>query len=40
MNGTVVALLVKAGDKVEKGQPLIIVEAMKWSTVLKRHMPA
>jgi len=35
MNGTVVALLVKAGDKVEKGQPLIIVEAMKMEHSIK-----
>lgn len=35
MNGTVVALLVKAGDKVEKGQALIIVEAMKMEHSIK-----
>jgi 3-methylcrotonyl-CoA carboxylase alpha subunit len=35
MNGTVVALLVKAGDKVVKGQQLIIVEAMKMEHSIK-----
>lgn len=35
MNGTVVALLVNAGDKVEKGQQLIIVEAMKMEHSIK-----
>jgi 3-methylcrotonyl-CoA carboxylase alpha subunit len=35
MNGTVVALLVKAGDKVKKGQQLIIVEAMKMEHSIK-----
>ena len=35
MNGTVVALLVKTGDKVEKGQQLIIVEAMKMEHSIK-----
>ena len=29
MSGTIVAVLVKAGDAVAKGAPLIIVEAMK-----------
>jgi 3-methylcrotonyl-CoA carboxylase alpha subunit len=29
MSGTVVAVLVKAGDKVERGAPLVILEAMK-----------
>jgi len=29
MSGTVVAVLVKAGDKVARGAPLVIVEAMK-----------
>ncbi|WP_412973051.1 acetyl/propionyl/methylcrotonyl-CoA carboxylase subunit alpha [Glaciecola sp. MF2-115] len=35
MNGTVVALLVKAGEKVKKGQQLIIVEAMKMEHSIK-----
>ena len=35
MNGTVVALLVKAGDKVKKGQQVIIVEAMKMEHSIK-----
>jgi 3-methylcrotonyl-CoA carboxylase alpha subunit len=29
MSGTVVAVMVKAGDKVDKGAPLIVLEAMK-----------
>ena len=29
MSGTVVAVMVKAGDKVEQGAPLMILEAMK-----------
>ena len=29
MSGTVVAVLVKAGDKVARGAPLMILEAMK-----------
>lgn len=29
MNGTIVALLVEPGEKVEKGQPILIMEAMK-----------
>ncbi len=29
MNGTVVALLVEPGDQVEKGMPLMVMEAMK-----------
>lgn len=35
MNGTVVALLVNIGDKVKKGQQLIIVEAMKMEHSIK-----
>jgi len=35
MNGTVVALLVKTGDKVKKGQQVIIVEAMKMEHSIK-----
>lgn len=34
MNGTVVKLLVNAGDSVEKGQPLMIMEAMKMEHAL------
>ena len=29
MHGTVVALLVEAGQRVEKGMPLMVMEAMK-----------
>ena len=29
MNGTIVALLVEPGQKVEKGEPILIMEAMK-----------
>jgi 3-methylcrotonyl-CoA carboxylase alpha subunit len=29
MNGTIVAVLVKPGDKVTEGQALVIMEAMK-----------
>jgi 3-methylcrotonyl-CoA carboxylase alpha subunit len=35
MNGTVVAHLVEAGQEVEKGQPLIVMEAMKMEHSLK-----
>ncbi|TDF41484.1 acetyl/propionyl/methylcrotonyl-CoA carboxylase subunit alpha [Alteromonadaceae bacterium M269] len=35
MNGTVVAHLVEAGQTVEKGQPLIVMEAMKMEHSLK-----
>lgn len=34
MNGTVVTLLVKPNEKVEKGQPLLIMEAMKMEHTL------
>ncbi|MDF2179953.1 acetyl/propionyl/methylcrotonyl-CoA carboxylase subunit alpha [Aliiglaciecola sp. CAU 1673] len=37
MNGTVVALLVNPGDKVEKGQVLMVMEAMKMEHSLKAH---
>ncbi|MEY3214102.1 MAG: hypothetical protein RIT28_4583 [Pseudomonadota bacterium] len=35
MPGRVVAVLVKPGDKVTKGQPLVVVEAMKMENELK-----
>ncbi len=35
MNGTMVSVLVKAGDKVEKDQALMIMEAMKMEHVIK-----
>lgn len=35
MNGTMVSVLVKAGDKVEKDQPLVIMEAMKMEHTIK-----
>jgi 3-methylcrotonyl-CoA carboxylase alpha subunit len=34
MHGKLIALLVKAGDKVEKGQRLAVVEAMKMEHAL------
>ncbi|WDD97154.1 acetyl/propionyl/methylcrotonyl-CoA carboxylase subunit alpha [Thalassomonas actiniarum] len=35
MNGTMVSVLVKAGDKVEKDQPLVIMEAMKMEHTIR-----
>ena len=35
MNGTMVSVLVKAGDKVKKDQPLMIMEAMKMEHTIK-----
>ena len=35
MNGTMVSVLVKAGDIVTKGQPLLIMEAMKMEHTIK-----
>ncbi|MCB5950778.1 pyruvate carboxylase [Enterococcus sp. BWT-B8] len=37
MSGSVLQLLVKKGDKVKKGDPLIITEAMKMETSLEAH---
>ena len=35
MSGSVLQVLVKRGDKVEKGQPLLITEAMKMETTIE-----
>jgi 3-methylcrotonyl-CoA carboxylase alpha subunit len=35
MHGIVVALLVETGQRVSKGQPLLVLEAMKMEHVLK-----
>jgi len=35
MNGTMISVLVKAGDLVEKYQPLVIMEAMKMEHTIK-----
>jgi propionyl-CoA carboxylase alpha chain len=37
MPGLLVALHVKAGDRVEAGQPLAVVEAMKMENILRAH---
>jgi acetyl/propionyl-CoA carboxylase alpha subunit len=39
MPGRIVAILVSEGDRVEKGQPVIIVEAMKMENQLKATQP-
>lgn len=35
MNGTMVSVLVKSGEQVSKGQPLVIMEAMKMEHTIK-----
>ena len=35
MNGTMVGVLVEAGQQVSKGQPLVIMEAMKMEHTIK-----
>jgi 3-methylcrotonyl-CoA carboxylase alpha subunit len=35
MNGSVVAVMVKAGDRVKSGQTLVIMEAMKMEHAIK-----
>ena len=40
MPGVVISLKVKAGDKVEQGQPLAIVEAMKMENILRAETNA
>ena len=35
MNGTMVSVLVKSGEQVNKGQPLVIMEAMKMEHTIK-----
>lgn len=37
MPGSILEILVKRGDKVEKGQPLIITEAMKMETTIRSN---
>jgi len=39
MPGTIVSILVKEGDKVEKNQGLVIVESMKMENTLRAQMP-
>ncbi len=39
MSGTVVSVLVKQGDRVEKGQPLVVVEAMKMEHTVVAPVP-
>ena len=38
MPGKVLEIVVKAGDKIEKGAPIIILEAMKMENVLKAEV--
>jgi len=40
MPGLVKAIHVAAGDKVEAGQPLAVVEAMKMENILRAEKPA
>ena len=40
MPGLLTALEVKAGDKVEAGQPLAVVEAMKMENILRAEKSA
>ena len=40
MPGLLVALNVKVGDKVEAGQPLAVVEAMKMENILRAEKSA
>ena len=40
MSGTVIAVMVKAGDKVAKGTPLVLLEAMKMEHTIAAPAPA
>lgn len=40
MPGMVVAIAVKVGQKVEKGDPLVSIEAMKMETQIRAEHPA
>jgi 3-methylcrotonyl-CoA carboxylase alpha subunit len=37
MNGTIVEVLKQAGDEVDKGEPIVIMEAMKMEHVIRAH---
>ena len=37
MPGSILEVLVKAGDTVEKGQPVVITEAMKMETTIRAN---